>query len=149
MLPTMTLLEFRTELDAPPARVFAALTGAEDLAGWFCDQAVSDARSGGRLTLRWIRPGATPQAFEARWVVFRRPAACAYEGGHAGYPDGYAGRVGFELSPRGEGTLLITRHRLPARAEYDAIAERYRAAWPRALARLGGHLASGGDEPAR
>ena len=141
MHPTMMLLEFRTELDQAPSRVFEALTRSELLARWFCDEAQSDPANGGRLVLRWTRPGASPQPFEARWVVFQSPVACAYEGGHSGYPDGYAGRVGFELAPRGTGTLLVTRHRLPAQAEYEPIAERYRAAWPRALSRLAARLA--------
>ena len=139
------LLEFRTELAAPPARVFAALTEASRLAAWFCDEAESEALPGGRLTLRWTRPGSTALPFEGRWTVCQPPLACAYEGGHAGYPDGNAGRVGFELRAAGPGTVLVTRHRLPRRPEYEPIAERYRAAWPRALARLATHLGADGE----
>lgn len=137
------LLEFRTELPAPPASVFAALTEAQHLSRWFCDEAESDPAGGGRLTLRWTRPGASPQPFEGRWVVFQPPRSCAFDGGHAGYPDGYAGRCGFELAAHGDGTVLITRHRLPAQAEYEPIAEVYRGAWPRALARLVAYLTPG------
>jgi uncharacterized protein YndB with AHSA1/START domain len=136
------LLEFRTELGAPPEHVFAALTEGPRLARWFCDEAESTPSAGGRLTLRWNRPGASAQAFEGRWVVFEKPMSCAYDGGHSGYPDGYAGRVGFELAAGGPGTVLITRHRLPQRLDYEPIAESYRGAWPRALARLGGYLAA-------
>jgi len=140
------LLEFRCELGALPERVFASLTEAAPLARWFCDQADSHATPGGRLTLRWTGAGASDQPFEGRWVLFHPPVACAYEGGHAGYPDGYAGRIGFELSALGGETLLIVRHRLPGRADYESIAERYRAAWPRALARLALYLRpTGGD----
>ena len=128
------LLEFRTELSAPPDRIFAALTEGSHLARWFCDQADSAAGAGGRMSLRWTRPGSSAQAFEGRWVVFQRPVSCAYEGGHAGYPDGYAGRAGFEIASLGPGAVLITRHRLPARPDYEPIVEVYRAAWPRALA---------------
>ncbi|HYM80272.1 MAG TPA: SRPBCC family protein [Candidatus Limnocylindria bacterium] len=131
----VTVLEFRTELAAPPERVFAALTEAGLLERWFCDAAETHATNGGRLLLRWTGEAAT-LPFEARWVVFEPPNACAYEGGHAGYPDGYAGRVGFELAPRPGGTTLVTRHRLPARPDYEPFAASYRAAWPRALARL-------------
>jgi uncharacterized protein YndB with AHSA1/START domain len=134
------LLEFRTELCAPLERIFAALTEGSHLARWFCDRAESAPTAGGRVTLRWDRPGSSAQPFEGRWVVFRKPIACAYEGGHAGYPDGYAGRAGFELAPRGPGAVLITRHRLPARPDYEPIVEVYRAAWPRALARLAAYL---------
>lgn len=132
-----TLLEFRTELEASPEQVFAALTEGPGLARWFCDSAESNPAPGGRVVMRWERPGASSQPFEARWVVFQPPMSCAYEGGHAGYPDGYAGRAGFELAPRGQGgTVLITRHRLPARPDYESIVATYRGAWPRALARL-------------
>jgi uncharacterized protein YndB with AHSA1/START domain len=178
-----TLLEFRTELAAPIERVFAALTEGEHLVRWFCDQAESLPAPGGRLTARWTRPESTPEPFEARWVVFQPPSSCAYEGGHSGYPDGYAGRIGFELADRaaaaesdesepgavgggpaetpgavenagggepsgggpGAGTILITRHRIPARPDYDAIVAVYREAWPRALTRLVAYL--GAAEP--
>ena len=73
-------------------------------------------------------------------MVLEPPTSCAYEGGHSGYPDSYAGRVGFEIARRGTGSVLITRHRLPARPEYGSIAETYVGAWPRALARLTAYL---------
>ncbi len=139
MTPTLRL-EYRTELAAPPARVFAALTEGAELLRWFCDRAASAPIPGGRLTLSWDGPDASERPFEGHWVVLRKPGSCAYEGGHAGYPDGYAGRVGFELAPVAGGTVLITRHLLPARPDYEPIAERYRAAWPRALARLAAYL---------
>jgi len=142
------LLEFRNELPVARERVFAALTEGDHLARWFCDAATSLPAPGGRLTAHWTRPDSTPQPFEGRWVVFQPPVACAYEGGHEGYPDGYAGRVGFELQARGEGTVLITRHRLPARPDYEAILARYREAWPRALARLAAYLDPAAGSPA-
>lgn len=138
------LLEFRTELPVPVERVFAALTEGDHLARWFCDEAESMAAPGGRISARWTKTGSSSQPFDGRWVVFQPPVACAYEGGHAGYPDGYAGRVGFELASRGEGAVLITRHRLPARPDYEAILADYRTAWPRALARLAAYLTPGG-----
>jgi uncharacterized protein YndB with AHSA1/START domain len=141
-----TLLEFRTELAAPIERVFAALTEGEQLVRWFCDQAESVPTPGGRLTARWTRPDSSPQPFDGRWVVFQKPSSCAYEGGHSGYPDGYAGRVGFELADRaaGGGSVLITRHRLPARPDYEQVVADYRSAWPRALARLVSYIAAEG-----
>lgn len=147
-----TLLEFRTELAAPIARVFAALTDAPHLARWLCDEAESDAAPGGRLVLRWRREGSSAEPFAARWVVFDPPRACAFEGGHAGYPDGYGGRIGFEIAPRGgaagaqggaaaeAGSVLFTRHRIPARPDYMPVIATYRDAWPRALARLAATL---------
>ena len=136
------VLEFHDRLAAPPEQVFAALTEPDRLARWFCDRAESASGEGGRLVLDWDRPGASPEPFIGRWVEFHPPSACAYEGGHAGYPDGYAGRVAFEISAHGAGAALVTRHSLPQRADYEPIAARYRAAWPRALARLAALLAS-------
>src|SRR5262249_41805338 len=96
-----TLLEYRTELAAPVERVFAALTEAPHIARWLSDEAESDAAPGGRVVLTWRREGSSAQPFTARWVVFQPPTSCAFEGGHAGYPDGYGGRIGFELAARG------------------------------------------------
>lgn len=141
------LLEFRTEIPVPRERVFAALTEGDHLGRWFCDDASSLPAVGGRVTARWTRPGSTPQPFDGRWVVFQPPVACAYEGGHEGHPDGYGGRVGFELAVRGEGTVLITRHRLPARPDYETILADYRSAWPRALARLLAYLSPEAASP--
>jgi len=138
------LLEFRLEIAPAPERAFAALTEAEHLARWFCDEAESQPAPGGRLVLRWNRPDSSPAPFEGRWLVFEAPSSCAYDGGHAGYPNGYAGRVGFEIAPGGHGTVVIARHRLPNRLDYEPIAETYRASWPRALARLGKYLSPGG-----
>jgi uncharacterized protein YndB with AHSA1/START domain len=135
-----TLLEFRAELTASPERVYAALTEAQHLAHWFCDQAESDPTEGGKVTLRWTRAGASSEPFSGHWVVLQPPTSCAFEGGHSGYPDGYAGRVGFEIARRGSGSVLITRHLLPARPEYGPIAETYAGAWPRALSRLTAYL---------
>lgn len=140
MITATILLEFRHEFAAPPARVFAALTRPDQLARWLCDDAESDATVGGRLAMRWSGTGASAEPFKGHWVVFQPPFSCAFDGGHAGYPDGHAGRVGFELAAGGPGTVLITRHRLPQRPDYEPIAETYRGAWPRALARLVAHL---------
>jgi len=128
-------LAYELRLAAPLARVFAALTEADPLARWFCDGAEIERGVGGRLVMRWHRPGAIPN--QGRWVEYDPPRACAHEGGNHAYPGGYSGRVSFRLvEAPGGGTLLRILHQLPARAEYEPFIERYRAAWPRALARL-------------
>ena len=133
-------LEFRTVLPAPPERVFAALTNAEHLARWFCDEAESEARVGGRLVLRWRREGSSEQPFTAEWVAFDPPNSCAFAGGQPEHPDGYTGRVDWALAPTALGTLLVTRHRMPPRVEYAPVAQLYAGAWPRALDRLVAYL---------
>ena len=137
-IPT-TDLAYALRLAAPTARVFAALTETDHLARWYCDEAEIEPGLDGRITMRWNRPGAIP--YEGRWVEYDSPRTCAHEGGNSGYPGGYSGRVSFTLSAEaGGGTLLTIRHQLPACPEYEPFVERYRVAWPRAIARLEGYL---------
>jgi uncharacterized protein YndB with AHSA1/START domain len=133
-------LEFHTLLVAPPARVFAALTQADHLAHWLCDEAQSEPRGGGRVTLRWRRAGSSEQPFTGSWVAFDAPRACAFAGGEPSHPDGYAGRIEWTLEPSDGGTRLVTRHRMPPRVEYADVVKRYAGAWPRALERLAKYL---------
>jgi uncharacterized protein YndB with AHSA1/START domain len=132
-------LAYELSVVAPPGHVFAVLTHAEHIARWFCDEAEIEPGVGGKIVMRWHRPGAV--AYEGQWVAFDPPRACAHEGGNHAYPDGYSGRVGFALAAEaGGGTRLSILHQLPARAEYEPIIERYRGAWPRAIARLEAYL---------
>ena len=133
-------LTFATEVGAPRSRLFAALTEARHLEHWFCDRATSDPRPGGELVVAWAGPGASVEPFRGQWTRMTPPDACGYRGGHAGYPNGDAGSVTFELEPLAVGTRLLTHHTLPGHPEYEPIAIRYRAAWPRALARLVAYL---------
>jgi GTPase len=127
---------FESTIPAEPERVFRAISEGHHLAHWFCDEARSDAAAGGTLTLRWTGPHATAEPFEGRWVRWQPPHACAFAGGHAGYPDGDAGCVEFTLEPRDGQTLLIVRHDMPATPAHAPWIETYRGAWPRALERL-------------
>ena len=134
-------LEFHTLLAAPAGRVFAALTAAEHLVHWFCDEAESDPRHGGRVSMRWRGPESSEHPFTGEWVAFDAPRACGFAGGQPGHPDGYAGRVDWALEPADGGTRLVTRHRLPPRIEYAPLVRTYAGAWPRALERLANYLA--------
>lgn len=51
-------------IDAPVARVWDALTVADQIAGWFGDSAEIDLRPGGSATFRWQEHGAFPIAIE-------------------------------------------------------------------------------------
>ncbi len=135
------LLAFDLALETTPERVFAALTDAQHLAHWFCDVCESEPRANGRLLMRWLRPGSSREAFVARWVEYAPPVRAAFQGGHAGYPNGDAGTVWFSLVACPKDTQLQVRHELPAVDGYEAMIEPWRAAWPRALARLQGYLA--------
>jgi len=134
------LLEFDVLLDAPAARVFAAVTEGRHLTQWFCDACESEPHRGGRLLMRWTKPGASVEEFVALWQRIEPRIAASFQGGHAGYPDGNAGEIEFALIPAADRTHLWVRHRMPDTPPYLPIAERYRAAWPRALARLQKYL---------
>jgi uncharacterized protein YndB with AHSA1/START domain len=133
-------LEFRRALAASPERVFDALTRAEHIAHWFCDDAESEPRQGGRLVLTWKRPGASVQPFAGTWIAFDAPHMCAFEGGQPDHPDGYAGHVDWMLEAIDGGTRLLTVHRMPPTLDYAPLAALYALAWPRALDRLVAYL---------
>ena len=135
-------MELRFELvtAAPVGRVFKAITEAEHLVRWFCDTAESESEQGGRLRLRWNRPGSEQQPYEARWVAFEQNQKAAFRGGHAGYPHGDAGLIEFTLMADGFETILSVRHAIPDGDEYIPIIKAFTEAWPRALKRLAGYL---------
>ena len=137
-------LAFTRVLPAPRERVFAALTEGRHLARWFCDDAESEPLAGGRLVMRWTRPGGSPEPFVARWLEWSPPSRASFEGGHAAYPGGSAGLVRFRLdrAPDG-GTLLGVVHETPEGTGHDRFVEAWQGAWPRALDRLAAYLAPG------
>jgi GTP-binding protein HflX len=141
--PQHTLL-FEATIPAGIERVFSAVTDGDHLAHWFCDAASVERGENAPIRLEWHRPGASAEPFTGRWTRWDPPAACAFEGGHAGYPDGYAGRVSFMLDEAGPGaTLLIVHHTMPDTPAYAGWIGGYRAAWPRALERLSAYVTDG------
>jgi uncharacterized protein YndB with AHSA1/START domain len=135
-------LEFSAQLPTRPERLWALLTEGAHLDHWFCDIAESVPERGGLLMMRWTGPNATRQAFVGRWAQFEPHTRCAFEGGHDGYPAGDAGRVTYALASADPGTTLRVTHTFPDAPEYVAIADRYRAAWPRVLERLDHYVRS-------
>jgi uncharacterized protein YndB with AHSA1/START domain len=97
-------IEREIRIDAPQERVWAVLTEAEHVAGWFGDTAELDLRPDGKAAFGW--EGSTfhavlervepPSFFSYRWArkAGEQPA------------DGNATLVEFTLSSRGSGTLL-------------------------------------------
>ncbi len=135
-------LRFVAAFATPAERVFAVLTEARHLERWFCDACECEPRPGGRLVLRWSRAGSSAEPFEARWLEFAPPLSAAFQGGHAGYPNGNAGTVWFALDREGAGTNLELRHDFPSDGEYVSQRQAWSEAWPRALARLSGYLST-------
>jgi uncharacterized protein YndB with AHSA1/START domain len=65
-------------IDAPPERVWAIVTEAPHLAGWFSDEAEIDLRPGGSMLLTWHGQGSyrarvetveEPHTFAFRWLL--------------------------------------------------------------------------------
>jgi uncharacterized protein YndB with AHSA1/START domain len=64
-------------IDAPPERVWAIVTEAQHLAGWFSDEVELDLRPGGAMLLTWHGHGSyrarvetvdPPRTFAFRWL---------------------------------------------------------------------------------
>ena len=85
-------------IQAPPARVFRALTEGEELARWWPKTAQSEARSGGKLHMAWFDGGEMSTTF-SEWTPNER----------VGYPF-YSERLRFELCEKGQGTDLVIVH---------------------------------------
>jgi uncharacterized protein YndB with AHSA1/START domain len=69
-------IEREIVIDAPPSVVWAIVTEAQHLAGWFSDEAEIDLRPGGRMLLTWRGHGTyeglvetvdPPRLFAFRW----------------------------------------------------------------------------------
>src|ERR1043165_8625017 len=94
-----------THVDAPVERVWAVLTTAEHISGWFGDSASVDLRPGGAMALGWAAYG----DFRAMVTKVEAPPAFAFR--WAAEPDvdpvqGNSTLVEFTLAPDGSGTLL-------------------------------------------
>ncbi|HKN99873.1 MAG TPA: SRPBCC domain-containing protein [Pseudonocardiaceae bacterium] len=97
-------IERSVEIAHAPATVWAALTTADGLAGWFGDKATIDLRPGGTARLSW------PEGHTAELRVERveEPAVFGFTWGIYGLPEGDPRRtyVEFTLQPVGAGTRL-------------------------------------------
>lgn len=136
------VLEFEAAMEAPPERVFAAVTEGRHIERWFCDACESEPHEDGRLTMRWHRAYSSPWPYEATWTVIEPPYKASCHGGHQGYPNRDAGTITFTLEPAGTGTKLRVTHEMGHPALYSTFAKGYSDAWPRALRRLTEYLAA-------
>ena len=118
---TEKAVEKRIELDAPPERVWRAITDPAELSRWFGDSAELDLRPGGDGHMTWEKHG----RFAVRVEVVEPPGHLVWSWMHepgAAFQEAIATRVEWTLSPReGGGTVLELREtgfREPA--HYDA-----------------------------
>jgi|SRR5918993_3451521 uncharacterized protein YndB with AHSA1/START domain len=97
-------IERVVELAHPPAAVWAALTTAEGLAGWFGDRAAIDLRPGGSAQLGWP----DGQTADLRVERVEEPEVFGYTWAVSGLPDDDPRRtyVEFTLEPTDAGTRL-------------------------------------------
>jgi uncharacterized protein YndB with AHSA1/START domain len=130
--------EIRAHLDAPPERVWRALTEADALAAWYWPatlkpEVTSDARPGGRFA---ITAGADQDmGFSGVYQEFVPPRRMVQSWAWAGVDRD--SRVTIDLTPAGGGTDLVVVH-----DQVDAeTAQMYRQGWESCLGRLPAYLA--------
>lgn len=88
-------------IDAPPERVWAIVTEARHLAGWFSDEAEIDLRPGGAMLLTWHGHG----SYRGRVETVEAPRRFAFRWLRREHADGST-LVVMTLSPEGESTRL-------------------------------------------
>jgi uncharacterized protein YndB with AHSA1/START domain len=97
-------IERTVQVAHPPGKVWAALTTAEGLGGWFGNEATIDLRPGGAVRMRWT-DGAT---VELRVERVEEPTVFGFSWPIEGLPEDDPRRtyVEFTLEPVGAGTRL-------------------------------------------
>jgi uncharacterized protein YndB with AHSA1/START domain len=98
-------IEREVILPAPPARVWTALTQADQLSAWFGTRAAIDLRPGGELVFTW--DGSTGPSGSARGVIETiEPETRFVFRWQSGANEVPMTRVDFTLEPHPEGTRL-------------------------------------------
>jgi uncharacterized protein YndB with AHSA1/START domain len=134
-------IERTVEVDAPPGRVWAALTTAEGLGAWFGDAATIDLRPGGSARLSWT----TGETIDLRVERVEEPAVFGFTWPIHGLPEDDPRRtyVEFTLERAGSGTRLRVVETGFAQLPEDANRKAYGAnteGWTRELGELVSYL---------
>jgi uncharacterized protein YndB with AHSA1/START domain len=141
-------IEREVRIQAPPERVWAALTEAEHLGRWFGDAGAEvELRPGGRMTVTWLQHGTAralieeldpPRRFVFRWAL--RPDEDPAPGNST--------RVEFTITPEEEGRaarLRVVESGFAALAVPEEDRARHlrdnTAGWAAELAELASYLA--------
>jgi uncharacterized protein YndB with AHSA1/START domain len=97
-------IEREIVIDAPPAVVWAIVTEARHLAGWFSDEAEIDLHPGGRMLLTWHGHG----TYEGRVETVDPPRRFAFrwQTREGGFSDTNSTLVVMTLEAMGTGTRL-------------------------------------------
>jgi uncharacterized protein YndB with AHSA1/START domain len=114
-------------LGAPPGEVWATLTSPDSLSRWLARPLRLELAPGGRIELAVGSDGAGRVVGGVRRVEPGRLLELDWRG-----PGEDPSVVRFELSPDGDGTLLVLDHRLIE----EPVGMAYISRWTRSLARL-------------
>jgi uncharacterized protein YndB with AHSA1/START domain len=134
-------IERTVEIAHPPSKVWAALTTADGLGGWFGDEAAIDLRPGGSARMSWNH------GFTVEMQVERveEPTVFGYTWQISGLPEDDPRRtyVEFTLEPAGAGTRLTVVEtgfaQLPEDVHRKAFEDNTEG-WASELSELAGYL---------
>ena len=146
---TRTIEQIYT-IAAPPAKVFGALTNAQELERWWMSKSKSDARTGGHFEYSWefedsARDG--KQEGEYLEVVPNKKLRFPWEAGNEG--KGHNTIVEFILTDTGDGTKLELAHAgYKFGGDWDQVYDMVSGAWGFFLGNLKTYLENGSDNRA-
>jgi uncharacterized protein YndB with AHSA1/START domain len=131
------VVSFERRLAHPVERVWAALTRPDELIGWWGDADVELAE-GGRFNLRWLNSDDQGRTMTMRATIAKLvPERLLVLDGDL------HGRLRWELTPDGDGTLLSFRSTLKLDPEYETL---IMAGWHFHLDALQRHLEGGSTD---
>jgi uncharacterized protein YndB with AHSA1/START domain len=135
-------IEREVILPAPPARVWTALTQADQLGAWFGTQASIDLRQGGEVVFTW--DGSTGPRGTSRGVIETVEPTHRFAFRWQANPgDVLMTRVEFTLEPHVEGTrLLVVESGFASLSPELRTHERHVEGWQRELGDLAEYLAA-------
>ncbi len=134
-------IERTVEIAHPPAKVWAALTTAGGLGGWFGDEATIDLRPGGMARMSW----ADGPTVEMRVERVEEPTVFAFTWPIYGLADDDPRRtyVEFTLEPSGPGTRLTVVETGFAQLPEDVRGKAFDGnteGWAKELGEMAGYL---------
>jgi uncharacterized protein YndB with AHSA1/START domain len=135
-------IEREVILPVPPARVWAALTQADQLGAWFGTQASIDLRPGGEVVFTW--DGSTGPRGNSRGVIEAvEPTQRSAFRWQAAEGEAAMTRVEFTLEPHAEGTrLFVVESGFASLPPESRTRESHVEGWQRELGELAQYLAT-------
>jgi uncharacterized protein YndB with AHSA1/START domain len=136
-------IELTKTIDAPPEKVFRALTDADELARWFPSSAESDPRTGGSYSLRFEFDDASRNhTYSGEYLEIASGEKVRYPWQTSLGPT----EVEFRLEPANGGTRVQLSHSgWGSGGEWDESVEMHRQGWAGFLENLKTYLERGED----